>query len=127
MPDNNFSSVEERFLTDEDFLKIPGIYFDTASGILDTLGSDKEIATNGAKFIAKVGFGVGTAIDLTVNLSKDENSYDFYVVLNTIGKNIIKYMAQDKLSGFSPINLNSFCYKFSCVVLVLYLNSHSLR
>lgn len=31
MPDNNSSNVEERFLTDEDFLKIPGIYFDTAS------------------------------------------------------------------------------------------------
>ena len=91
MPDNNSSNTEERFLTDEDFLKIPGIYFDTASGILDTLGSDKEIAINGAKFIAKVGFGVGTAIDLTVNLSKDENSDDFYVVLSTIGKNIIKY------------------------------------
>lgn len=41
MPDNNSSNVEERFLTDEDFLKILGIYFDTASGILDTLGSDK--------------------------------------------------------------------------------------
>ena len=90
MPDNNSSNVEERFLTDEDFLKILGIYFDTSSGLLDTLGSDKEIATNGAKFIAKVGFGVGTAIDLTVNLSKDENSDDFYVVLSTIGKNISK-------------------------------------
>ncbi|WP_122874110.1 LysM peptidoglycan-binding domain-containing protein [Campylobacter showae] len=91
MPDNNSSNAEEKFLTDADFLKIPGIYFDTSSGLLDTLGSDKEIATSGAKFIAKVGFGVGTAIDLTVNLSKDENNNDFYVVLSTIGKNIIKY------------------------------------
>nr|WP_314565526.1 hypothetical protein [uncultured Campylobacter sp.] len=86
MPDNNSSNAEEKFLTDADFLKIPGIYFDTSSGLLDTLGSDKEIATSGAKFIAKVGFGVGTAIDLTVNLSKDENNNDFYVVLSTIGK-----------------------------------------
>ncbi|MDA3078632.1 hypothetical protein OFO07_06835 [Campylobacter sp. JMF_06 NA1] len=41
MPDNNLTvennnsnNVEERFLTDADFLKVPGIYFDTASTLL---------------------------------------------------------------------------------------------
>ncbi|MDA3076041.1 hypothetical protein OFO12_01500 [Campylobacter sp. JMF_04 NA10] len=31
---NNSNNEEVRFLTDEDFLKIPGIYFDTASTLL---------------------------------------------------------------------------------------------
>lgn len=88
---NNSNNAEVRFLTDEDFLKIPGIYFDTASTLLRDFGTDKEIATKGANFVAKVGFGVGTAVDLTVNLSKDENSDNFYVALSTIGKDTIKY------------------------------------
>ena len=98
MPDNNLTAknnnsnnAEVRFLTDADFLKAPGIYFDTASTLLRDFGTDKEIATKGAKFIAKVGFGVGTAVDLTVNLSKDENSDNFYVALSTIGKDTIKF------------------------------------
>ena len=97
MPDNNLTAKnnnsnneEVRFLTDEDFLKIPGIYFDTVGSLIEKLGVG-EIAKNGAKFVAKVGFGVGTAIDLTVNLLKDENSDEFYVALSTIGKDTIKY------------------------------------
>lgn len=31
---NNSNNEEVRFLTDEDFLKVPGIYFDTASTLL---------------------------------------------------------------------------------------------
>ena len=39
----------------------------------------------------------------------------------------VNELAQLNLSGFSLINFDSFGYRFSCVVLVLYLNSTSLR
>ncbi|MDD7423154.1 MAG: hypothetical protein PUK41_07345, partial [Campylobacter hominis] len=87
---NNSNNEEVRFLTEEDILKIPGIYFDTVGSLIEKLGVG-EIAKKGANFIAKVGFGVGTAIDLTINLSKDENSDEFYVALSTIGKDTIKF------------------------------------
>ena len=98
MPDNNLTvennnsnNIEERFLTDTDFQKIPSIFFDSMSGILDTLGSNQELAEKGAKFIAKVGFVAGTSIDLTINFLKDKDSNDFYIALSTVGKNAIKY------------------------------------
>ncbi|WP_423903180.1 hypothetical protein [Campylobacter showae] len=54
---NDPNNTKERFLTDEDFLKIPGIYFGATSELIEKFGV-KEIAKKGGDFVTKVGFGV---------------------------------------------------------------------
>ena len=82
---------DERFLTDEDLLKIPGLFFSGTSSLIENVAKD-EI---GSKFIARVGFATGLVTDLTVNISKNKDNI-YEVILSTVTADTIKY----KLGSF---------------------------
>lgn len=83
--------VKEQFLTDEDLLKIPGLFFSGASELISRVGKDEV----GSKFIARVGFATGLVTDLTVNISKNKDNI-YEVILSTVTADTIKY----KLGSF---------------------------
>lgn len=67
MSSANLKDNESKFLTDEDFLKVLGIYFDVTSNLID---SSTNHGVSGATFLARMGFGVGLVIDLNINIKK---------------------------------------------------------
>ena len=75
---------------------IPSVYFDTTSGLVEKLGNKQA-----AQYIAKIGLGTGTVIDLTINMIEDPNNPG-KVIASTVVGNITYY-----ISGISALALTN--------------------
>ena len=67
---------------------IPGTYFDASAGLIGKLGNEKA-----GKYVARIGFGAGTVVDLTIHLAKDPDNPG-KVIASTVAGDTTYYIAE---------------------------------